>query len=86
VPRRRWAAFRLVNVDVDRALAPGDERVDVATAYPGPPAEARASLDDFLVQRRIALATEPQLQGWPAWNLTRERARAALAGWVPPGR
>ena len=31
-------------------------------------------------------ATEPQLQGWPAWNLTRERARAALVGWVPAGR
>ena len=46
--------------------------VGVARRLPGP--------------RRIALATEPQLQGWPAWNLTRERARAALAGWVPAGR
>ncbi len=65
----------------------GDEAMPaVVAAYPGLPVEARASLDDFLVQRRIALATEPQLQGWPAWNLTRERARAALAGWVPAGR
>ena len=25
--------------------------------------------------------TDPALQGWPSWNLTRERARAALARW-----
>ena len=65
----------------------GDEAVPaVVAAYPRLPADARATLDDFLVQRRIALATEPQLGGWPAWNLTRERARTALAGWAPAGR
>ena len=65
----------------------GDEAVPAAVAaYASLPADARAPLDDFLVERRWALETEPQLQGWPAWNLTRERARAALAGWSPAGR
>ncbi len=65
----------------------GDEAVPaVVAAYGALPAAARAELDGFLSARRTALATEPALRGWPAWNLTRERARAALAGWAPAGR
>jgi hypothetical protein len=65
----------------------GDEAIPgIVAAYASLPADARGQLDDVLVQRRIALATEPQLRGWPAWCLTRERARAALAAWSPAGR
>ncbi len=41
----------------------------------------RASLEPVLQVRKRRLAHENQYQGWPAWNLTRERARGALQSW-----
>ena len=41
----------------------------------------RDALAPALVGREEQLRTDPSLQGWPAWNLTRERARAALLAW-----
>jgi hypothetical protein len=38
----------------------------------------RLALLDILAEEHDRLATEPRLIGWPAWNLDRERARAAL--------
>ncbi len=46
----------------------------------------RDALAPALEWRADELRTDPLLQGWPAWNLTRERARAALRGWeAAPG-
>ena len=62
----------------------GDEAVPgIVAAYPQLPVEARRAVDAFLEERRAALQADPSLQGWPAWNLTRARARAALEGWTP---
>ena len=36
----------------------------------------------FLAWRADELRTSPELQGWPAWNLSRERARQSLAAWA----
>ena len=50
-----------------------------AAAHRGPPVGRTRS------SRGVALAlrADPSVQGWPAWNLTRARARAALEGWTP---
>jgi hypothetical protein len=60
----------------------GDEAVPAAVAAVDrlPDPGDRMALDRFLGSRAWALANEPARQGWPAWNLARERARAALAG------
>ncbi|HEY3335759.1 MAG TPA: DUF4173 domain-containing protein [Candidatus Limnocylindrales bacterium] len=74
-------------LDADYLSTLGDEAVPaVVAAYPSLPTDARRALEAFLVARRTALAAESGLHGWPAWNLTRERARAALAGWEPDRR
>ncbi|HET7827975.1 MAG TPA: DUF4173 domain-containing protein [Candidatus Limnocylindrales bacterium] len=60
----------------------GDEAVPaLVAAYPALAADTRTATDAFLEERRTALQADPTLQGWPAWNLTRLRARDALAGW-----
>ena len=59
----------------------GDEAVPaVARAVDRLPDPAdRAWLARFLDVRAAQLRENPTLLGWPAWNLARERARAALA-------
>ncbi|MEO5963961.1 MAG: DUF4173 domain-containing protein [Candidatus Limnocylindrales bacterium] len=62
----------------------GDEAVPaVVTAWPGLDAPDRVAVARFLEDRRLVLSTDPAVQGWPAWNLTRVRARDALATWTP---
>jgi hypothetical protein len=41
----------------------------------------RATLEPALLRRADRLARARELQGWPAWNLTRQRAREALRAW-----
>jgi hypothetical protein len=41
----------------------------------------RATLEPALLRRADRLARAQELQGWPAWNLTRQRAREALRAW-----
>ena len=63
----------------------GDEAIPaVVAAYDRLPAADRLGLDGFLRRRAAELRADPTLQGWPSFNLTRERARAALAAWVGP--
>ncbi|MEW6224914.1 MAG: DUF4173 domain-containing protein [Chloroflexota bacterium] len=59
----------------------GDEAVPaVARAVDRLPDPAdRVWLERFLDGRAAELRENPTLLGWPAWNLARERARAALA-------
>jgi hypothetical protein len=60
----------------------GDEAVvPVLAAWDRLGAGDRLALEPFLRHRAEALRSDPRLLGWPAWNLTRERARAALATW-----
>lgn len=60
----------------------GDEAVvPIVDAWNRLGAHDRAALAPLLRDRAVALRTDPRLLGWPAWNLTRERARAALAAW-----
>ena len=62
----------------------GDEAVPgIVGAYAQLPIDARRAVDAFLEGRRDALQADPSVQGWPAWNVTRARARAALEGWTP---
>ena len=63
----------------------GDEAIPaVVASFDRLPAADRAGLGAFLVRRSRQLANDPTLQGWPSLNLTRERARAALDGWLAP--
>ena len=63
----------------------GDEAIPaVVAAYDRLPAADRLGLDGFLRRRAADLRADPTLQGWPSFNVTRERARAALAAWVGP--
>ena len=63
----------------------GDEAIPaVVASYDRLPAADRLGLDGFLRRRAADLRADPTLQGWPSFNLTRERARAALAAWVGP--
>ena len=67
--------------DLDRAylsVLPDDAIPIVVATLPALPDADRAAITWFLEQRRLELATDPAYQGWPAWNLGRERARAAL--------
>jgi hypothetical protein len=60
----------------------GDEAVvPIVEAWPELGEAERATLGPVLRDREEQLATNPSLRGWPAWNLTRERARAALLAW-----
>ena len=63
----------------------GDEVIPaVVASYDRLPAADRLGLDGFLRRRAADLRADPTLQGWPSFNVTRERARAALAAWVGP--
>jgi hypothetical protein len=65
----------------------GDEAVaGVVAVYGQLPAAAQPDVDRFLDARRRALESVPAYRGWPAWNLTRARALAALERWTPGGR
>jgi len=60
----------------------GDEGVPaVVAAWARLTAEDRTALDPFLEGRYEALRDDPGYNGWPAWNVSRERARSALEGW-----
>jgi hypothetical protein len=59
---------------------------DLVAAYPRLDAESQQLLSFGLQTRQEALAEDPTIRGWPAWNVSRERARAALEGWLPPSQ
>jgi Domain of unknown function (DUF4153) len=70
-------------LDADYLTSLGDEAVPaVVAAYDRLGSEDRRRLTPFLQARAGALGADPSLTGWPAWNLARQRAREALAGWV----
>lgn len=57
----------------------GDDAVPaMVAALPGLAGPDRRAVRAHLEERRRELATDPRLTGWPAWNLAREQARAAL--------
>jgi hypothetical protein len=61
----------------------GDEAIPaVVASYDRLPAADRLGLDGFLRRRAADLRSDPTLQGWPSFNVTRERARAALSAWA----
>jgi hypothetical protein len=60
----------------------GDEAVvPIVEAWARLGERDRTALEPALRRRAGRLANEPELGGWPAWNLTRQRAREALRGW-----
>ena len=69
-------------LDTDYLVTLGDEAVvPILDAWLRLPPRDREALAPALEWREEQLRTDPSLQGWPAWNLTRERARAALRAW-----
>jgi hypothetical protein len=69
-------------LDADYLELLGDEAVPpLVAAFDRLPLDDRARLAQVLVERAASLRTSPEVLGWPAWNLSRERARAALAAW-----
>ena len=69
-------------LDTDYLTQLGDEAVvPVVDAWDRLRQADRDALAPALAWREEQLRTDPSLQGWPAWNLTRERARAALLVW-----
>ncbi len=69
-------------LDTDYLTQLGDEAVvPVVDAWDRLGPADRDALAPALAWREEQLRTDPALQGWPAWNLTRERARTALRAW-----
>jgi hypothetical protein len=69
-------------LDTDYLVTLGDEAVvPVLDAWDRLGQPDRDDLAPALAWREEQLRTDPSLQGWPAWNLTRERARTALRAW-----
>ncbi len=69
-------------LDTDYLTQLGDEAVvPVVDVWDRLGQADREALAPALAWREEQLRTDPSLQGWPAWNLTRERARAALLVW-----
>jgi hypothetical protein len=69
-------------LDADYLDELGDEAVvAIVDAWNRIGPEERLALEPALRERGRRLAQDPDLQGWPAWNLTRDRARAALRAW-----
>jgi len=69
-------------LDADYLELLGDEAVpSIVAAVDRLPMMDRLRLTRFLAWRADQLRTAPELQGWPTWNLSRERARQALAAW-----
>jgi uncharacterized protein DUF4153 len=57
----------------------GDDAIpEIVAALPRLDPASRAMLIRLLDARRAELAGDPAASGWPAWNLAREQARAAL--------
>jgi hypothetical protein len=64
----------------------GDEAIEpIVDAWPRLPSGDQVALAPLLERRAAELATDPAVTGWPSWNLTRERARAALQRWAAAG-
>jgi hypothetical protein len=60
----------------------GDAAVPASVAaLPKLSADDRATVEGVLATRERRLARDAALQGWPAWNLDRQRARDAIAAW-----
>ena len=74
-------------LDVPYLSTLGDEAVPAVVAAIDrlPDAADRAWLSRFLQGRAADLRERPDLLGWPAWNLSRERARQAVAAWEARG-
>ena len=67
-------------LDEDYIATLGDDAVPaMVAALPGLSGTDRLAVRLHLDRRRRELATDPAFAGWPAWNLAREQARAALA-------
>ena len=65
--------------DAGYAATLGDDAVPLlVAALPSLDPASRATLLLTLGERRIELASDHASRAWPAWNLSRERARAAL--------
>ncbi len=61
----------------------GDEAIPaVVASFDRLEPSDRVALGEFLASRSGQLAGDPSLQGWPSFNATRERARAALDAWL----
>jgi len=74
VPEHGWSGL-----DTIYAISLGDDRIpDLVRVLPALDAEEAAFLRDELRHRLSQLRTDPGLTAWQAWNLGRERARAAL--------
>jgi hypothetical protein len=72
-------------LDREYLMSLGDEAIPaVVGSYDRLPLADRVRLDPFLLERAAALAADPSLQGWPSFNVARERARAALQAWPGP--
>lgn len=74
-------------LDIPYLSTLGDEAVPAVVAAVDrlqDPAD-RARLSRFLEGRAADLRERPDLLGWPAWNLSRERSRQALAAWEARG-
>jgi hypothetical protein len=69
-------------LDADYLELLSDEAVPpIVAAFDQLTVADRLRLIPFLAWRTDELRTSPELQGWPAWNLSRERARQSLAAW-----
>ena len=89
---RRWLAPQLgiaivaaLAVVAPFALHLWEIRDQIVDAWTRLPAADRVELRPMLARRADALRTDPEVLGWPSWNLTRERARAALQRWEAAG-
>lgn len=60
------------------SVLPDDAIPVVVAALPGLPEPDASIIRTFLEERRVELAVDPAYHGLAAWNLGRERARAAL--------
>jgi hypothetical protein len=67
-------------LDAGHLASLGDDAIPaLVTALPAIPEPERSIFLAQLLDRRRELAERADLQGWPAWNLGRHRAREALA-------
>jgi Domain of unknown function (DUF4173) len=65
--------------DAEYAATLGDDAVPLLVeALPRLDPASRATLSLALGERRVELAADQASRAWPAWNLSRERARTAL--------
>ncbi len=71
-------------LDAEYLSTLGDDAVPaMVDALPGLSGPDRVAVRATLQERRRQLATDPSLAGWPAWNLSRTQARAALDTLAP---